>query len=589
MKRIFFKSQRQLRFFLSGLMLTATMVLVWQPTVAGELLSVDKLLEKTTEFLNTDPEKADTLFKKLEELRPTFSKTQEGLYYTKLSIFLGFHGKHKERVDLIRSVLNTIDDIEIRALLLYQLSTSLTTLGQYEEALSVMNEEIIMLPKLKTLGAKASALQVAINFLNSLGAYDESFQYVDRMLLLEGDKEKSLAKCYGYANLIEINFFKKNSVYVQENLKRTVEACNGINRNIVSQIVKSLAAIDTINSGKLDEGIANGLPLLKDLISLVQDSDYVIRMEDALARAYLKKKEYALAEQYGQRAYQRAKRENIVHLLETISETMAIIKQAQNQLASSIEYYKINSDLKKKVLNDQLHRNLAYQRVKFDIQDKANQLVLLEQKNKVLLIEKQLELRKNENLVLLITLGTVLLAVISGWLITTWRQKNIFKKTSQTDGLTEVSNRTHFIASSNKIFINNKQCVSLILFDMDHFKRINDTFGHGAGDWVLKNICATVKAQLRKTDLVGRLGGEEFAICLPASTEEEVLALAERCRAAINEIDTMPSGYKFTISASFGIATRGKAGNQTFDETLAAADKALYLSKDKGRNRVSIY
>lgn len=559
------------------------------PTLADQASSVDELLEKAAQYLNTDPEKADVIFEKLRKLKPTFNKKQEGIYYVRFLLFLGFHGEHKERVELIRSIIDTVNDDEVKALLFYQLSTSLTILGEYEDALFVMNEEIVLLPKLTTLGAKASALQAAINLLSSLGAYDESLGYVDRMLLLEEGKENSLSKCYGYANLIEVNFFKKNSVYVQSNLKNTIQVCNGINRNIVSQIVKSLGAVDAINSGNLDHGITLGLPLLKDLMSSTQGSEYVIRLEEALARAYLAKKDLVMAEQFGLRAYQNAKRENIVHLLESASETMAAIKQAQNQLVAATEYYKINSELKKKVLDDQLHRNLAYQRVKFDTQDKANQLILLEQKNKILLVEKQLELRKNENLVLLITLGTVLLAVISGWLITIWRQKNMFRKTSQTDGLTDISNRTHFIASSHKVFANNRQNVSLVLFDMDHFKKINDTFGHAAGDWVLKNICAVVKSQLRKTDLVGRLGGEEFGICLPASTEEEVVALAERCRAAISEIDTMDSGYKFSISASFGIATRGKAGNQTFDETLAAADKALYQSKGSGRNRVSVY
>jgi diguanylate cyclase (GGDEF)-like protein len=559
------------------------------PALADEPLSVDELLEKVTDSLNTDPGKAEIFLQKLKKLKPTFNKKQEGLYYIRLSVFLGFHGEHKEKVELIRSIINTLNDNEVKVFLLYQLSLSLTTLGQYEDALSVMNEEIVLLPKLTTLSGKASALQVAIDFLNSLGAYDESLEYANRMLALEEGKENSLSKCYGYANLIEINFFKKNSAYVQNNLKNAIQTCDGISRNIVSQILKSLGAVDAINSGNFDRGIALGLPLLKDLTNLVQDSEYVIRLGEALARAYLSKKDLVIAEQFGLRAYQKAKQENTVHLLENTSETMAVIKQAQNQLVASIEYYKINSELKKKLLDDQLHRNLAYQRVKFDTQDKANQLAMLEQKNKILLFEKQLELRKNENLVLLIVLSTILLAVISGWLVTTWRQKNMFRKNSQTDGLTEVSNRTHFIASSHKVFANGRQNVSLVLFDMDHFKRINDTFGHAAGDWVLKNICSAVKSQLRKTDMVGRLGGEEFSICLPASTEQEVVALAERCRAAIHEIDTMESGYKFSISASFGIATRGKAGNQTFDETLAAADKALYVSKDNGRNRVSVY
>ena len=124
---------------------------------------------------------------------------------------------------------------------------------------------------------------------------------------------------------------------------------------------------------------------------------------------------------------------------------------------------------------------------------------------------------------------------------------------------------------------------------MDSFKKINDTFGHATGDWVLKTVCHTVKAQLRKTEVIGRLGGEEFAICLPTYLEEEVKALAERCRAAIEAIDTNPSGFSFLITASFGIATRGNGGSCSFEETLAAADKALYFSKNEGRNRVSAY
>jgi diguanylate cyclase (GGDEF)-like protein len=128
-----------------------------------------------------------------------------------------------------------------------------------------------------------------------------------------------------------------------------------------------------------------------------------------------------------------------------------------------------------------------------------------------------------------------------------------------------------------------------VLLDMDHFKKINDSFGHATGDWVLKTVCDTVKAQLRKTDLLGRLGGEEFAICLPQFAEEEVGALAERCRVAIAAIDTTPSGFSFKITASLGIATRCGGGPLNFEETLAAADKALYFSKNEGRNRVTVY
>jgi len=189
----------------------------------------------------------------------------------------------------------------------------------------------------------------------------------------------------------------------------------------------------------------------------------------------------------------------------------------------------------------------------------------------------------------LLTLGLVLFAMLGAWLIKTLRQKNIFRHSAQVDGLTQVSNRTHFVACARQAFKDSNRGVSLVLLDMDFFKKINDTYGHATGDWVLKTVCDTVKTQLRKTDMLGRLGGEEFALCLPRFSEEEVSALAERCRAAIAAIDTAPSGFGFEMTASFGIATRSMEGPLSFEETLAAADKALYFSKNEGRNRVTVY
>lgn len=204
------KSQLRLRFFLN--ILCIIVCLLFKPILANESLSVDELLEDVANYLNTDPEKANNFLEKLEKLKPTFNKRQEGLYYMRLAISLEFHGKHKERVELIRSKIGEIDDLDVKAILLYQLSASLTILGEYEDALSVMNEEIILLPKLSTISSKGSALQAAINLLNSLGAYEEAIQYANRMSLLADGKETSYVKCYAYANLIEINFFKKTAL-----------------------------------------------------------------------------------------------------------------------------------------------------------------------------------------------------------------------------------------------------------------------------------------------------------------------------------------------------------------------------------------
>src|SRR5581483_933817 len=121
---------------------------------------------------------------------------------------------------------------------------------------------------------------------------------------------------------------------------------------------------------------------------------------------------------------------------------------------------------------------------------------------------------------LLVLVSGLLLAFVSVSLMRTWRQKNDFKTFSQIDGLTKISNRSHFIACAHGAFKDARGSISVILFDMDEFKSINDTYSHAAGDWVLKTVSSTIAACLRSHDMFGRLGGEEFAICLPHASEQ---------------------------------------------------------------------
>ena len=267
----------------------------------------------------------------------------------------------------------------------------------------------------------------------------------------------------------------------------------------------------------------------------------------------------------------------------------AAVQRAQGQLTGAMDYYDIHLGLQEKVLRDQSQMNLAYQRVKFESQDKANQLAMLGQQNKVLNIEKQLQHGKNQNLILLVTLGSVLMVILGAGLLKTLKQKNVFRRSAQIDGLTQISNRAHFTATAHEVFKRKACHASLVLFDMDFFKRVNDTYGHGTGDWVLKAVTQAVSAQLHKGELLGRLGGEEFALCLHNTTTANAMALAERCRAAIANIDSSPSGYQFALTASFGVATQGMNELTNFEGTLVAADKALYVSKNGGRNRVTVY
>jgi len=128
---------------------------------------------------------------------------------------------------------------------------------------------------------------------------------------------------------------------------------------------------------------------------------------------------------------------------------------------------------------------------------------------------------------------------------------------------------------------------SVLLIDLDHFKSINDRFGHAIGDRVLQVFADTAKANTRSSDLIGRLGGEEFAAVLYNVSREKAVALAERIRSSFAEAASEVDGRPVAATVSIGVVLSPDA---TFDvpALLVQADQALYFAKERGRNRVEV-
>jgi diguanylate cyclase (GGDEF)-like protein len=162
----------------------------------------------------------------------------------------------------------------------------------------------------------------------------------------------------------------------------------------------------------------------------------------------------------------------------------------------------------------------------------------------------------------------------------------VHKTAAMTDLLTGLFNRRAFQQVANTLIAQRARKslpVSVLLFDLDKFKSINDRFGHAVGDDALKIFAATASANMRSTDVIGRLGGEEFAAIIPGNAAEAGL-VAERLRAAFQEAGVVISGHEMGATVSVGVAT-GIAPVE-LDPMLARADAALYRAKHNGRNRV---
>ncbi len=164
-------------------------------------------------------------------------------------------------------------------------------------------------------------------------------------------------------------------------------------------------------------------------------------------------------------------------------------------------------------------------------------------------------------------------------------------KLATTDALTGLLNRPAVLARTrielNRARRESKPC-SLLMADIDHFKQINDTFGHQVGDAVLEKLGDLFLKNSRPYDCLGRYGGEEFVACLPGSHLADALQAAERLRAAVSkmQIPTTPALPEARITVSFGVACLLKGSGADLDDLIRRADEALYRAKAAGRNRV---
>jgi diguanylate cyclase len=167
-------------------------------------------------------------------------------------------------------------------------------------------------------------------------------------------------------------------------------------------------------------------------------------------------------------------------------------------------------------------------------------------------------------------------------------QQKLFEQAT-TDELTKVYNRRFFMELAQKELSRSKRHryeLALIMVDLDHFKDVNDNYGHDMGDMVLRTTIDCIRDNLREEDLIGRLGGEEFAVILPETDLAGAVKTSERIRSAIEALTIMHQGVEMRVTASLGVTCGLPDLKSDLDQWLKSADNALYSAKGNGRNQV---
>jgi diguanylate cyclase (GGDEF)-like protein len=227
-------------------------------------------------------------------------------------------------------------------------------------------------------------------------------------------------------------------------------------------------------------------------------------------------------------------------------------------------------------------------RVAFDTEKK-------DQENRALARENALratalrEAERSRKLQIVVSALAALLALAMAILF--WRQvvnTRRMRAMALTDELTRLPNRRHILVTADIAFDaakRDRRPAAVIVLDIDRFKRINDTWGHAAGDTVLQGVARTCRVELRGGDRIGRIGGEEFLVVLDSATAPQALEIAERLRLAVERLDFSPIAPDLRVTISLGVWV---ASEYDCGAAIAAADSMLYRAKESGRNRVEI-
>jgi diguanylate cyclase (GGDEF)-like protein len=496
-----------------------------------------------------------------------------------------YDGQYDLAVSRFRATIRETHDVTLKFRANASIINVLLVGSHYEEALTQLSQLLVLLPKVADPAAREQGLLVAAQLYNEVGQYDLGIAYSQK-LIEENWLNRGVCKGMDQKLLAEVASGKLRSVGPE--FARGVDACTKLNELGYANFIRSYAAKVYIANNELD----NAIRLLTEHYSEAVQTHYrhlISNYEALLADAYQKQGNFAAARQFALRTTATAIPNEVTQPLVTAYRILYEQAKSQGDFKSALEYHEKYAATDKGYLDVVTARQLAYQRVTHESVANKLQIETLNKANHVLQLEQALGAKAVENSRLYIMILLLVVGFGGFWAYRTKRLQLHFMSLSQIDGLTGIANRPHFLSQAQHALesaYRAQQPLCVILCDLDHFKAINDRYGHAAGDQVLRQTVTECQAFLRAGDLFGRFGGEEFAFLLAGCGMEDARVRAEQMRLTITSIAANASG--FNASASFGITSTAASGYD-LRQLLAHADSALYTAKRAGRNRVAVY
>lgn len=438
--------------------------------------------------------------------------------------------------------------------------------------------------KVKDKKIRHDGVGAAAMFYNQMGQYSLGLEYANEILR---ESPAPRAKCFAGSVKLESQQVLGVLTEANNSFDSMLADCLKLQELMAASTLRATHARYLAKSDRIDKAVAL---LEQDGLPGVLNTHYprlIAEIQSLLAEFKLAKGDLAQAKYHAEATIALGDDIKSTQALVTAYSTLHQISERLGQPVQALALHKRYAEAEKAYLGDVKAREVAY--VMF--RQQTQQLALLKRDNQVLRLQQTLERESAQKARLAMVFLMLVLAGIIFWVIQIKRHQGQLQRLAQTDTLTGLGNRHFFTQKSERALVDAARAgdsAALVMFDLDHFKAINDTYGHGAGDWVLKQVGKTCSAHCRKVDYLGRIGGEEFAVLLHGLDLSTATRLAEDCRSQLAQIDTRECGYSFVVTASFGVSSTAQSGYD-LSRLLSHADQMLYRAKNEGRNRVCAY
>lgn len=567
-----------LRSFVAGALLIASCAVSAQ--------SFDSLLQEADSVHTANPAQFNLILARLDQFSDQATPEQR----TRLRLLHAYQpllsGNYQASIRELKLLLASQPDVDVRFRAGGMLATNYAQARQFSDGLEILQQTLSLSERVKDVGTRQQGLLVAAMLYGQVGQYRLTSHYADRVL---SNPITARNECLAGELRVEA-LVNLERAPADELIKDAIQKCEVLNERIPAGFLIGFLARKWFAEGNLN-GAAQ---FLEENLATVEASHFPRAIGDV--HSILSEILFAKGDLEGAARNANAVLAEGAGVANTPPLSMAYkvlyqIAERQHDLRSALEYYKKYAEADNGYLNEVKTRELAYQIVRNENEQKNQQIQLLNRQNRVLQLQQSVDKQATQNSRLLMLLATVLALVLGLWAYKTKRLHASLREMAETDALTGVCNRHHFTQRAEQSLAQGGKTdehSALIMFDLDHFKSVNDSYGHVTGDWVLKRVAKTCAEMCRGIDHLGRLGGEEFAILLHGCDLKAATRVAEDCRVRIWRIDSSESGYTFPITASFGVSATPMSGHD-LDKLLSHADQMLYRAKREGRNRVRTY